>query len=78
VLAALAAVDMVVLFDQDTPLELIRALEPDVLAKGADYREEQVVGAHELKQWGGQVVLVPLVDDRSTTGIIRRINSGGP
>jgi D-beta-D-heptose 7-phosphate kinase/D-beta-D-heptose 1-phosphate adenosyltransferase len=73
VLAALASVDAVVLFDQDTPLDLIRALRPDVLAKGADYREEDVVGAAEVKSWGGRVVLVPLVEDRSTSGIIRRM-----
>jgi D-beta-D-heptose 7-phosphate kinase/D-beta-D-heptose 1-phosphate adenosyltransferase len=75
VLAALAAVDGVVLFDADTPLELIRALRPDVLAKGADYREEDVVGAAEVKGWGGQVVLVPLVAEQSTTGIIARMRS---
>jgi D-beta-D-heptose 7-phosphate kinase/D-beta-D-heptose 1-phosphate adenosyltransferase len=73
VLAALAAVDAVVLFDEDTPLGLIQALRPDVLAKGADYREDDVVGAAEVKARGGQVVLVPLVDDRSTSGIIARM-----
>ena len=73
VLAALAAVDGVVLFDEATPIELIRALRPDVLAKGADYREEDVVGAAEVKGWGGQVVLVPLVADQSTTGIVARL-----
>jgi len=73
VLAALAAVDAVVLFDEDTPLELIRRLQPDVLAKGADYREDEVVGAAEVRARGGQVVLLPLVDDRSTSGIIRRM-----
>jgi D-beta-D-heptose 7-phosphate kinase/D-beta-D-heptose 1-phosphate adenosyltransferase len=73
VLAALAAVDAVVLFDDETPLELIRRLQPEVLAKGADYREDQVVGATEVRALGGQVVLVPLVDDRSTSGIIRRM-----
>jgi D-beta-D-heptose 7-phosphate kinase/D-beta-D-heptose 1-phosphate adenosyltransferase len=75
VLAALAAVDGVVLFDEDTPIELIRTLRPDVLAKGADYREEDVVGAAEVKGWGGQVVLVPLVAQQSTTGIIARMRS---
>jgi D-beta-D-heptose 7-phosphate kinase/D-beta-D-heptose 1-phosphate adenosyltransferase len=73
VLAALASVDAVVLFDEPTPLKLIEALRPDVLAKGADYREEDVVGAAEVKSWGGRVVLVPLVEDRSTSGIIRRM-----
>jgi D-beta-D-heptose 7-phosphate kinase/D-beta-D-heptose 1-phosphate adenosyltransferase len=78
VLAALASVDAVVLFDQDTPLALIEQLRPDVLAKGADYREEQVIGASEVKSWGGSVVLVPLVEDRSTSGIIARITDAGP
>jgi len=77
VLAALASVDAVVLFDEATPLRLIEALRPDVLAKGADYREEDVVGAAEVKSWGGRVVLVPLVEDRSTSGIIRRMQGGG-
>jgi D-beta-D-heptose 7-phosphate kinase/D-beta-D-heptose 1-phosphate adenosyltransferase len=76
VLAALAAVDAVVLFDDDTPIELIRQIQPDVLAKGADYREDEVVGAAEVKAWGGQVVLVPLVDGRSTSGIIERMQDG--
>jgi D-beta-D-heptose 7-phosphate kinase/D-beta-D-heptose 1-phosphate adenosyltransferase len=75
VLAALASVDAVVPFDQDTPIELICALRPDVLAKGADYREEDVVGAAEVKSWGGRVVLVPLVEDHSTSGIIRRLQA---
>lgn len=73
VLAALASVDAVVLFDEATPLRLIEALRPDVLAKGADYREEDVVGAAEVKSWGGRVVLVPLVEDRSTSRIIRQM-----
>jgi len=76
VLAALAAVDAVVLFDAETPIELIRAIRPDVLAKGADYSEDAVVGAADVKSWGGQVVLVPLVDDRSTSAIIQRMRPG--
>ena len=75
VLTALASVDAVVLFDDDTPLGLIRHLRPDVLAKGADYREEQVVGATDVRSWGGQVVLISLVDDASTTDILRRLRS---
>lgn len=78
VLAALASVDAVVLFDEDTPLALIERLRPDVLAKGADYREDQVVGAAEVKSRGGRVVLVPLVEDWSTTGIVERMNGTGP
>jgi D-beta-D-heptose 7-phosphate kinase/D-beta-D-heptose 1-phosphate adenosyltransferase len=73
VLAALASVDAVVLFDEATPIKLIETLRPEVLAKGADYREDDVVGAAEVKSWGGRVVLVPLVADRSTSGIIRRM-----
>lgn len=73
VLAALAAVDAVILFDEDTPLNLICALRPQVLAKGADYREEEIVGAAEVRSWGGQVILIPLVEDRSTSSIIRRL-----
>jgi len=77
VLAALAAVDTVILFAEDTPLGLIEQLHPDVIAKGADYSEEQVVGASEVKSWGGRVVLVPLVEDRSTTRIIERVGDAG-
>lgn len=75
VLAALAAVDAVILFDEDTPLSLITALRPDVLVKGSDYREDQVVGAAEVKSWGGRVALVPLVPGRSTSGIVARIGA---
>jgi len=72
VLAALAAVDAVVLFDQETPLELILTLHPDVLTKGADYPEDRVIGAPEVKAWGGQVTLIPLVENRSSTDILER------
>ncbi len=73
VLASLAAVDAVVLFAEATPLELIRALRPDVLVKGADYREDQVVGATEVRSWGGRVALLPLLAGRSTTAAIARL-----
>lgn len=73
VLAALAAVDAVVIFDQDTPLELIRALEPDVLVKGGDYTEGTIVGAPEVRARGGEVVVVPLTPGQSTTAIVERI-----
>jgi len=73
VLAALACVDCVVLFDEDTPLELIRALRPDVLVKGADYARDQIVGAAEVEGWGGRVVRVPLVPGKSTTDLVRRL-----
>lgn len=73
VLAALACVDCVVLFDEDTPLELIRALRPDVLVKGADYHRDQIVGADEVAGWGGRVERVPLVPGKSTTELLRRL-----
>ena len=73
VLAALRAVDYVVEFDQDTPRELILRLLPDVLVKGADYREEDVVGADEVIRAGGRVELAPLTEGRSTTNLVRRL-----
>lgn len=71
--AALAAVDCVVVFPEETPLELIRALHPDVLVKGADYEAVQIVGAIEVEGWGGRVVRVPLVPGRSTSELVRRL-----
>ena len=73
IIAALAAVDAVVLFDEQTPLELIKALRPDVLVKGADYSKDQVVGAAEVESHGGRVVLVPLVEGKSTSELVRKI-----
>ena len=70
--AALPCVDAVVLFDEDTPLKLIRALRPDVLVKGGDYSEEEVVGAKDMKSWGGKVMLVPVVAGASTTAILKK------
>jgi D-beta-D-heptose 7-phosphate kinase/D-beta-D-heptose 1-phosphate adenosyltransferase len=75
-IAALAAVDCVVLFDEDTPLELIHKLRPDVLVKGADYAPEAIVGAKEVEAWGGRVVRVPLIKDKSTTGLLERLRRG--
>jgi D-beta-D-heptose 7-phosphate kinase / D-beta-D-heptose 1-phosphate adenosyltransferase len=74
VLAALEAVDAVILFDEDTPLNLIDLVRPDVIVKGDDYTEEQVVGGKEVKSWGGGVKLIPLVQGRSTTGILEKIS----
>ncbi len=73
VLAALACVDCVVVFAEDTPLELIRVLRPDVLVKGADYAHDQIVGAADVEGWGGRVVRVPLVPGKSTTDLVRRL-----
>ena len=73
VMGALRDVDLVVIFDEDTPLETICALKPDILVKGADYTEDQVVGGAEVKSWGGRVVLANLVSGRSTTSIVRKM-----
>lgn len=73
VLAALGMVDAVVMFPQDTPLELILELRPDVLVKGGDYTEATIVGAREVRGWGGDVVVVPLTPGQSTTSIIQRL-----
>lgn len=75
VLAALEAVDAVILFDEDTPLNLIHMVKPDVIVKGDDYTEDQVVGGFEVKSWGGSVKLIPLVQGRSTSNIIKKMNS---
>lgn len=72
-LAALAAVDYVVVFSKDTALELIKAIRPHVLTKGADYTVETVVGHDIVPQWGGQVRLIDLKENRSTSGIIEKI-----
>ena len=73
VLAALEMVDAVVAFEQDTPLELVVALRPDVLVKGGDYTEASIVGARELRAWGGDVVVIPLTPGHSTTSTIERL-----
>jgi D-beta-D-heptose 7-phosphate kinase/D-beta-D-heptose 1-phosphate adenosyltransferase len=72
-MASLSPVDMVVLFGEETPFELIQALRPDVLVKGADYSIDQVVGADLVQGWGGTVLLVELQAGHSTTGTIRRM-----
>lgn len=74
-LAALAAVDAVSCFDEDTPLRLIELIKPDVLVKGADYRAEQVVGYDLVTAYGGSVHLVPLLPGFSTTALIERIKN---
>jgi rfaE bifunctional protein nucleotidyltransferase chain/domain len=73
VLAALEMVDAVTVFEEDTPLELIRHLRPDVLAKGGDYSADTVVGGDDVRAWGGRVVIVPLTPGQSTTSIIERL-----
>ena len=74
VLASLASVDLVVIFGEDTPYELIERLHPDMLVKGADYTVDQVVGADLVQGWGGEIVLAELKDGFSTTATIERLN----
>src|SRR5262249_33817401 len=75
VLTSLAVVDFVTVFDEPTPIELIKALRPDVLVKGADYRKEDVVGAELVESYGGQVYLAPLRPGFSTSGLLKRLRA---
>ncbi len=75
VLAALESVDAVILFDEDTPLNLINAIKPNIIAKGSDYSAEQVIGGKEVMSWGGEIALIDLVAGRSTSSIISKMNS---
>ncbi|MDP2798329.1 MAG: D-glycero-beta-D-manno-heptose 1-phosphate adenylyltransferase [Deltaproteobacteria bacterium] len=72
-LGALATVDAVILFSEETPYNLIEALKPDVLVKGSDWEEKDIVGADIVKSYGGRVVRIPLIEGASTTGTIERI-----
>ncbi len=73
-LASLIMVDAVIIFEEDTPLELIKVLKPDVLVKGGDYKVEQIAGAAEVIRSGGRVVINPIVEGFSTSSIIQKIN----
>jgi D-beta-D-heptose 7-phosphate kinase/D-beta-D-heptose 1-phosphate adenosyltransferase len=73
VLEELASIDYLVRFGEDTPLDLIAAIRPDVLVKGADYKKEQVVGWDTVEAYGGRVALAPLVDGKSTSAVIKKI-----
>ncbi|HXF52620.1 MAG TPA: D-glycero-beta-D-manno-heptose-7-phosphate kinase [Hyphomicrobiaceae bacterium] len=75
VLAALEAVDLVVIFDEPTPIELIRTVRPAVLVKGSDYRREEVVGRDLVEAYGGEVMLVEIVPGHSTTNLVQRMRS---
>ena len=75
VLAALESVSLVVKFDEDTPLNLILACKPDVLAKGGDWKPENIVGNKEVKMWGGKVHSIPFLHERSTTALLKKIRS---
>jgi len=74
-LASLRAVDMVVSFTEDTPLELIKSLMPDVLVKGGDYEPDSIVGAKEIRESGGEVIVMPFVDGHSSSELIERIKT---
>lgn len=73
ILASLLIVDAVVIFDEGTPLELIKAVRPDVLVKGGDYTIDQIVGAKEVISDGGKVIINPIIEGFSTTGLIAKI-----
>jgi D-beta-D-heptose 7-phosphate kinase/D-beta-D-heptose 1-phosphate adenosyltransferase len=74
-LASLVMVDAVVLFSEPTPLELILAIKPEVLVKGGDYKVEDIAGAREVLNWGGKVIINPIVEGFSTTSIINKIQN---
>jgi len=73
-LAAFDFVDHVIIFDDDTPLELIKMIQPDILVKGGDYKNEYVIGTHEVEERGGKLILLPFVEGKSTSSIIEKIN----
>lgn len=75
-LAALACVDMVTWFDEDTPLALIESLQPDVIVKGGDYDMEMLPETAAVRRWGGQAVAIPFEYSRSTTALVRKIRAG--
>jgi rfaE bifunctional protein nucleotidyltransferase chain/domain len=75
VLAALECVDAVVIFEQDTPAEIVRLVQPDVLVKGADWPADQIVGRDTVEARGGRVVLVPVEQGHSTSAIVERIRA---
>ncbi len=77
VLAALRAVDAVVIFEEDTPLELVQAIGPDILVKGGDWTEDRIVGAEYVRSYGGLVRSLKLVEGFSTTALIERVRHGG-
>ncbi|MFQ6613487.1 MAG: D-glycero-beta-D-manno-heptose 1-phosphate adenylyltransferase [Fidelibacterota bacterium] len=74
---AMKGVDLVILFDEDTPLALIQALKPAILVKGGDYREEEIVGAPEVRSWGGRVEIIPFLPGYSSTSLINKIRRSG-
>ena len=75
VLAGLSAVDCILIFDEETPLNLIKKVQPHILVKGADWSVNSIAGAKEVKSWGGKVKLIPLLKGRSSSGILKKIKS---
>ena len=75
ILSRLESVDVVCIFNQDTPLELIKRVKPDYLIKGADYRLNEIVGREEVEAYGGKVLTIPLIKGRSTTNIVNKIRN---
>jgi rfaE bifunctional protein nucleotidyltransferase chain/domain len=75
VLAGLSFVDAIIIFEEDTPLELITKVRPDILVKGGDYKASEIIGADVVRQNGGEVKIIPLIEGYSTTAIIGRMNS---
>jgi D-glycero-beta-D-manno-heptose 1-phosphate adenylyltransferase len=75
ILASLAMVDAVIVFSEPTPLELIKAIKPNALVKGGDYKVEDIAGAKEVLSWGGQVIINPIVKGFSTTSIIHKLQN---
>jgi D-glycero-beta-D-manno-heptose 1-phosphate adenylyltransferase len=75
ILASLLIVDVVVVFPEDTPLELIKVVRPDVFVKGGDYTIDQIAGAKEVIEWGGRVIINPIIKGFSTTGLIEKIKT---
>lgn len=78
VIAALRAVDVVIWFETDTPLELVVSLKPDILVKGGDWKPDAIVGAKEVQSWGGSVHSIAFDHQRSTTELISRVRSSAP
>ena len=74
-LGALGFVDYIIIFEEETPLDLITILQPDILVKGGEYKLEEIVGHHEVASWGGRVATVPMLEGYSSSSIINRKNS---
>lgn len=75
VLSALKFVDYIIIFEEETPLKLVKSITPDIIVKGGDYKEEDVVGGEFIQSIGGKVIIIPFVDGKSTTNIINKMKS---